>query len=167
MMEQIPESVSKNKKNLNGARASSYSSGTCVEDEEIPAAYDSVLQPTILGYHLINTPYSLASMRQAYLNLFGNNSGVDITNVYYRFKPSSPQQLAILKDLDIDLYDHPLDYDVVQEGDYYNDGVTPAEDIPWLYAVTELSFVPPAGIQYQELARNTCTQPGRRGKLSF
>jgi hypothetical protein len=61
--------------------------------------------------------------------------------------------LAILEDLDIDLFDYPLDYELVQEGDYYDDGVTPAEQIPWLYAVVPANFIPPAGITYELLQR--------------
>ena len=127
------------------------SGGSCVEDTSNPTAYDSVLVPTVLGYHLVNHPYSLAHMQQAYTNLYGSASGVNVTNKYVRFKPSSPDQLSVLEDLDIDLFDHPLDYDVVQEGDYYDDGITPAEEIPWLYAVVTSGFTPPAGITYEEL----------------
>lgn len=127
------------------------SGGSCVEDTGNPAAYDSVLVPTVLGYHLVNHPYSLTHMQQAYTNLYGSASGVSVTNKYVRFKPSSPDQLSVLEDLDIDLFDHPLDYDVVQEGDYYDDGVTPAEEIPWLYAVVTSGFTPPSGITYEEL----------------
>lgn len=127
------------------------SSAGCVEDTADPLRYDSVLRPTILGYHLINHPYSLANMQQAYINLYGSASGVSLTNKYVRFKPSNPQQLSVLDSLDIEFSDHPLDYDVVQTGDYYDDGVTPAEEIPWLYAVVDINFTPPAGITYEEL----------------
>ncbi len=92
-------------------------------------------------------------MQQAYTNLYGSSMGINETNIYVRFKPASPQQLSILEDLDIDLYDYPLDYDVAQQGDYYDDGVTPAEEIPWLYAVVDINFTPPSGIQYEELER--------------
>ncbi len=114
---------------------------------------DDQLQPTILGYQLTNQPYSLQNMREAYINLYGSNNGISETNLYVRFKPASPQQLSVLEDLDIDLYDYPLNYDVVQEGDYYDDGVTPAEEISWLYAIVDINVTPPAGIQYQELER--------------
>ena len=133
------------------AAVETMSSGTCVEDFDGGSGYDTVLKPTVLGYMLINQPYSLANMQQAYINLYGTANGVALTHKYVRFKPSSPQQLSVLEDLDIDLFDHPLDYDVVQHGDYYNDGVTPAEEIPWLYAVVDLGFLPPAGISYEVL----------------
>jgi len=131
--------------------AALISGGTCIEDLYDPSDYDSILKPTILGYHLINHPYSLANMQTAYLNLYGSASGVTVTNKYVRFKPSNPQQLSTLEDLDIDLFDYPLDYDVMQQGDYYNDGVTPTEEIPWLYAIVDVGFTPPAGITYEVL----------------
>lgn len=61
--------------------------------------------------------------------------------------------MGILYSLDLDLFDYPLDYEVLQEGDYYNDGVTPPETIPWLYTVVTPNFVFPAGIQYELLQR--------------
>lgn len=122
-----------------------------LEDEPNDAAYDSILTPTVLGYHLINHPYSLTHMQQAYTNLYGSATGVTVTNKYVRFKPSNPQQLSLLDSLDIELFDYPLDYDIVQQGDYYDDGVTPAEEIPWLYTVVSSNFTPPAGITYEEL----------------
>lgn len=127
------------------------SSGTCIEDFDGGTGFDTILKPTVVGYQLINQPYSLANMQQAYINLYGTADGVALTHKYVRFRPSSPEQLSLIEDLDIDLFDHPLDYDVLQHGDYYNDGVTPAEDIPWLYAVVDLGFLPPAGITYEVL----------------
>jgi hypothetical protein len=123
----------------------------CVEDAEVATRMDTILKPTILGFHLVNTPYSLANMQQAYRNLNYVSSGVAVTHKYVRFKPTSHQQHTTLLDLDIDLSDYPLDYEIVQEGDYYNDGVTPAESIPWLYAVVPVTFTPPAGIAYEVL----------------
>jgi hypothetical protein len=64
--------------------------------------------------------------------------------------------LSILDSLDLDLFDYPLDCEVLQEGDYYNDGITPPETIPWLYTVVAPNFVFPAGIQYELLQRCMC-----------
>lgn len=93
-------------------------------------------------------------MQQAYKNLYGGSASSITENKWYmRFKPANPEQLSQLDSLDIDLFDYPLDYEVLQEGDYYNDGVTPAEEIPWLYTVVNPNFTVPAGIQYQLLQR--------------
>ncbi|RZM23851.1 MAG: hypothetical protein EOO88_24825 [Pedobacter sp.] len=124
----------------------------CWEDSEDGLAYDSVLKPTILGAKLIGEPYSVAKMQQASLNLTGSSTGITENKWYVRFKPTI-DQIAILEDLDIDLFDYPLDYELSQDGDYYNDGVTPPENIPWLYAVVDKNFVPPTGVTYELLKR--------------
>ncbi len=149
------ETQTTNAANLNSITSQKTLSGpsgsSCIDDVDDGSGYDSILKPTILGYHLVNHPYSLTVMQQAYASLFGNANGVALTHKYVRFKPSSIPQLSVLEDLDIDLSDYPLDYDVVQDGDYYNDGITPAEEIPWLYAVVDINFIPPSGITYEVL----------------
>jgi len=111
-LEQKPEAgILQSSSDISAAEASS---GTCVEDQENVSTGDSILQPTILGYQLINQPYSLQNMRQAYINLYGHDNGISETNKYVRFKPSSPEQLSTLEDIDIDLYDYPLNYDVLR-----------------------------------------------------
>jgi hypothetical protein len=129
----------------------STGSGTCYETLEPDWNGDSVLTPTILGYHLVNNPYSVSVMQQAAVNLYGNANGITANKKYVRFKPSGDAQLEQLDNLDLDLFDYPLDYEVVQEGDYYDQGL-PSEEIPWLYTVVDIAFVPPAGIQYETLA---------------
>ncbi len=107
---------------------------------------------TLLGVHLPN-PYTLPTMQQAYFNVTGNNSPVSATHLYVRFKPSSLDQLSVLEDdLDLDLSDEPLDYEVLQEGDYYQDPSIPDDQITWLYAVVDPNFSFPSGIQYEILA---------------
>jgi hypothetical protein len=133
--------------------AAAAPSAYCVEDAENGLAYDSILKPTILGTRLIGSPYSVTTMKLAASNLTGSNTSITENKWYVRFKPTTPDQLAVLEDLDIDLFDYPLDYELVQEGDYYNDGVTPAETIPWLYAVVNSGFVQPAGITFELLKR--------------
>jgi len=57
-----------------------------------------------------------------------------------------------LLELDLELFDYPLTYDVILEGDYYVDpGVGPNED-SWFYTVVDPAFQPPAGIIYEWLA---------------
>lgn len=125
----------------------------CWDDAEDGSLADSFQKPTILGARLTGFPYSVANMQQASINLTGVSTSIIENKWYVRFKPSNTNQLAILEDLDIDLFDYPLDYELIQEGDYYDDGVTPAEEIPWLYAVVDANFTPPAGITYELLQR--------------
>lgn len=127
--------------------------GYCVTDQEAVSSPDSVLKPTILGAQLTGFPYSVATMQQAYLSLYGSSTQAVENALYMRFKPTTFDQLATLEDQDIDLFDYPLDYEVVQEGDYYDDGVTNSESIPWLYAVVPVNFVTPSGITSELLQR--------------
>ncbi len=127
--------------------------GFCVSDQEAVSSADSILKPTILGARLIGLPYAVSIMRQAYVSVYGSSTQAVENALYMRFKPTTFDQLSTLEDQDIDLFDYPLDYEVVQEGDYYNDGVTPAETIPWLYAVVPNSFVTPVGITSELLQR--------------
>ncbi|MHA4845772.1 hypothetical protein ACX0G7_16480 [Flavitalea antarctica] len=46
-----------------------------------------------------------------------------------------------------------MDYELIQEGDYFDDGSTSPEDIPWLYAVVDINFIPPTGIAFELLQR--------------
>jgi hypothetical protein len=141
-----PNSVNRQTNNLS---ITSSSSG-CAETLEPSTGADSVSTQTILGSRLLNNPYSVTNMQQASVNLYGNSVGISSNKTYIRFKPANTAQLEQLDNLDLDLYDYPLDYEVIQEGDFYDQGL-PTEEIPWFYTVVDPSFTPPAGIQYEIL----------------
>jgi len=117
---------------------------------------DSTEVATVLGNQRTN-PYTLANMRKAYNNLGFTSVSVNVTNLYVRFLPSSVDQLSILDStLDeqgIELFDAPMDYDVIQEGDYYQDPSIPDSSITWQYAVVPSSYQAPQGMTYQILAQ--------------
>ncbi len=116
---------------------------------------DATETQTILGVRLPN-PYTIVNMKQAYTNITGQTSTPSVTNLFVRFKPSNLDQLKVLDSTmearNLDLFDTPLDFQVVQEGDYYQDPSIPLEQITWLYAVVTPSFVFPPGIPYETLA---------------
>lgn len=112
---------------------------------------DTLEVPTILGNQLLGNPYSLAVMQQASINLYGNANGITVNKLYVRFKPSNSEQLFTLESLDLDLYDYPLDFELLHEGDYYPQSGVGPEEIPWFYGVVDVNFQPPAGIQYEIL----------------
>jgi hypothetical protein len=108
--------------------------------------------PVILGNQLPN-PYTVANMQQAYNILYGQGYTITANNLYVRFKPANEDQLGILVDNeDLELQDHPMDYAVTQDGDYYQDPNLGTEDISWLYTVVPTGYTPPSGIQYQILS---------------
>ncbi|MCC6288408.1 MAG: hypothetical protein IT249_11030, partial [Chitinophagaceae bacterium] len=116
---------------------------------------DSIERPTILGVHLPN-PYIITNMKQAYKNITGQTSTPAVTHLYVRFKPSTAEQLSKLDsvmDLQaLDLFDTPLDYQILQEGNYYQDPSIPMEQVTWQYAVVLPTFQFPTGITYEILA---------------
>ena len=117
---------------------------------------DSTEIPTILGQQRTN-PYTLANMRQAYNNMGYSSYTVNATNLYVRFLPNSAAQLSILDSTldaqNLEMFDAPMDYDILQEGDYYQDPSIPDSLPTWQYAVVPTNFVAPNGITYQVLSQ--------------
>src|SRR3954467_13998664 len=94
-------------------------------------------------------------MTQAYNNVNGTSlTSVPTTHYYVKFKPQSTNDLSVLDSLDLELYDYPLDREVIQDGDYWPSAYTNlgTNEFPWLYTVVESNFQFPAGITYQILA---------------
>ena len=94
-------------------------------------------------------------MQQAYANLGITNVSVTVTNKYVRFKPTIAQLSYLDSFMDakgLELFDAPLDYQILLEGDYYQDPSIPAEQPTWQYAVVPANFSFPSGIQYEVLA---------------
>lgn len=117
---------------------------------------DSTEVATIIGAQHVN-PYLIPNMQQAYANLGITNVNVAVTNLYVRFLPNSPEQFSILDStLDeqgLELYDAPMDYDILQEGDYYQDPSISMEDVTYQYSVVPPSFQFPPSIAYTILAQ--------------
>jgi hypothetical protein len=103
--------------------------------------------PIVLGQQLAN-PYTVANMQQAVNVLYGGNYPISATHLYVRFKPSSVEQLMTLEETeDLELQNYPMDYEVVQDGDYYQDPNLGTEEFGWLYTVVQVGYNFPAGIQ--------------------
>jgi hypothetical protein len=126
--------------------------GTFCRTELEPDWYlDSVLTQTILGYQLIGNPYSVANMQQASINLYGNSNGIVANKKYVRFRPMSDEQTQTLQESELNLFDYPLDREVIEEGDYYLQPGMTEQDYPWLYTMVDMDYQPPAGITYEIL----------------
>ena len=107
----------------------------------------------VLGRQL-EDPYSVANMTRALKSLYPTKAdAVDIrtTHLYVRFLPEDTDQYDRLEELGLELIDHPVDYEIVKDGDYYHDPAVPEEDITWQYAVVEPGFRFPEGIRYEIL----------------
>ena len=107
----------------------------------------------VLGDKL-EDPYSLENVQAALKAVYPTKAGrVDIkaTDIYVRFLPEDDSDFSVLESLGVELMDHPLDYEIVRDGDYYHDPSLPADRITWQYAVLDTQFDFPEGIEYEIL----------------
>lgn len=107
----------------------------------------------VLGKQL-EDPYSVRNITKALESLYPTKAGtVDVseTDLYVRVLPKSQEEYDYLLSLGMEMLDHPLDYEIVREGDYYHDPSIPEGDITWQYAVVRPDFEFPAGVRYEVL----------------
>ena len=99
----------------------------------------------VLGARLEN-PYKTENITKAMQALYPTKADrvpVRTTDLYVRFLPKTEEQYAVLKDMDIRLTDHPLDYEILEEGDWYHDPEVPDDMMTWQYAVVPHDFIFP------------------------
>ncbi len=104
----------------------------------------------------LEDPYTVENMQEAFSKVYPTKAGrVDIrpTDLYVRFLPKDDNELKQLEDAGLYLLDHPMDYQIVREGDYYRDPLLNEESITWQYAVVPQDFVFPEGIRCEVLDR--------------
>lgn len=118
-------------------------------------------EKVILGKKLKN-PYSVENMRIALNNLkksgkysSKNNSSEKITTTHYyvKFKPQNTDELKLLEaDSTLILYDYPLDYEILQMGDYYHDPEVPITQPTYQYASIKVSQELTTTVDYEILS---------------
>lgn len=109
----------------------------------------------VLGKQLAD-PYSLDAMSEAFNSLYETKAGrveLEATDYYVRFLPKNKEEYYALEDSGIELLDHPMDYEIVREGDYYHDPEIEAGQITWQYAVIRKGMVYPQYIQHEVLEK--------------
>lgn len=122
---------------------------------------------TRLGKKLQN-PYSLSNMQTALdsmkrsLQSFKPKSRlartikemeIETTDLYVRFLPrDSTQRDAMMDDTTMVYYDHPLDYEIEQEGDLYVDSTWTEHTQQWLYTVVKPDYPFPDSVRHELLA---------------
>ena len=102
----------------------------------------------------LDDPYTLENMRNALTKAYPTKADrVDIqtTDLYVRFLPKNDAELKTLERTGIYLLDHPMDYRIVREGDYYQDPEVDPESITWQYSLVPRDFAFPKGIKYEIL----------------
>lgn len=109
----------------------------------------------VLGNRLDN-PYTTANMKSALAAVYPSKAGsvsLATTDYYVRFLPESDDELQAIIDSGIDVVDHPLDYEIKVEGDYYRDKDVCQEedDMTWQYAVVPSDYEFPVEVVYEVL----------------
>ncbi len=150
-----PKALNINPKNffktgpLPGVQDNHYAAAANFASRTVSDTLDNGDDPVLLGTHL-NNPYTISNMQAAFLQLYGTNITLTANALYVRFHPASTEQLATLtEDSTLELQDYPMDYQVIQDGDFYQDPTIGTEDIPWLYSVVSPAYTAPAGITYE------------------
>ena len=127
-------------------------------NEDLPGAdrqpegevYHDMIQ---LGKKL-DDPYTVQNMRTALTKAYPTKADrVDIqtTDLYVRFLPKDDGQLKRLEQTGIYLLDHPMDYQILREGDYYQDPDVGEGNITWQYSLVPRDYVFPEGIEWEPL----------------
>lgn len=99
----------------------------------------------VLGERLDN-PYKTENMVRALQSLYPSKADrieLKSTDLYVRFLPSGKEQYDALTGMGLHLQDHPMDYDIVVEGDWYHDPSLPEGGVTWQYTVVPADFVFP------------------------
>ncbi|MCC7025849.1 MAG: hypothetical protein IT265_02760 [Saprospiraceae bacterium] len=106
---------------------------------------DTIPSITTLGNVRVN-PYTVQVMTQAWNNLYPNmqRASLNPTHLYVKFSPQNPQDLNLLDQTGLMLFDFPLDREVIEMGDYYiQPGKENPASIPDLWAVVSTDFASP------------------------
>ncbi len=105
---------------------------------------------TVMGAQRAN-PYTVANMTAAYNNLYEPNiQTMPATHLYIRFLPSTINELSLLSETGIFWFDYPMDYELIQRGNYYHDPSVTG-DFTWLYASVPVGTSLPS-VQHEVLA---------------
>lgn len=104
----------------------------------------------VLGARLEN-PYKTVNITRALQELYPVKSDrveVETTDLYVRFLPKDKDEYEILEASGIIMTDHPLDYEIVEDGDWYHDPEVPEGKVTWQYAVVPYDYEFPE-IEYE------------------
>lgn len=114
-----------------------------------PVPHDMI----VLGEKL-DDPYSVSNVESALQSLYPSKAGrVDIkpTDIYVRFLPRNEAEYDRLVGAGMHLIDHPIDYEIIREGDYYHDPEVDEGAITWQYAVLKAGSPLPEGVRCEVL----------------
>ena len=125
-----------------------------VDPQLYPESPDKVYHEMIQLGQQLEDPYNVTNVTKAVEALYPTKADrVDITptNLYVRFLPDGEDQFDALEQLGVMMTDHPLDYEILREGDWYHDPELEDDRITWQYAVVDKDFVFPEGVRHEIL----------------
>ncbi len=132
--------------------------GACSRDEtdwvEEESTFEEVAHEMIVLGKKLKDPYSVENINRALHQIYptrGERHDVTPTDLYVRFLPKNEEEYNRLVSSGMDLMDHPLDYQILQDGDYYVDPQVEPGQITWQYAVVKKDFRFPDGIHHEIL----------------
>ena len=120
------------------------------------SSFESLNHEQIILGDKLDDPYSVENMTKALLSLYPTKTDRAVmaeTDIYARFLPATEEQYARLVESGLELADHPLDYQIVRDGDWYHDPGIDDDLITWQYAVVPRDYVFPTDIQSEILDR--------------
>lgn len=115
---------------------------TSHKDVDFEFGKDLTHEMIVLGERLDN-PYTVENMSKALAHVCPSKAGrdpIDATNIYARFLPEDEAEYNSLLAMGVTLMDHPLDYAIAVEGDWYHDPAISDDDYTWQYAVLPMDF---------------------------
>lgn len=122
-------------------------------DPEDRSSGDAVSHEMIVLGDQLDNPYSVENMTKAMQSLYPTKagSGLSATDMYVRFLPETDEQMTALAETGLVLMDHPLDYQILRDGDWYHDPLIDDDRITWQYAVVPSTFKLPSGVRCEIL----------------
>ncbi len=76
---------------------------------------------------------------------------IETTHLYVRFLPNDSLELEQLENDSLILFDYPLDYEIEEGGEYYQDPSIPEGQITWQYTTVKVDYEFPSNIKYEIL----------------
>jgi hypothetical protein len=137
---------------------------SCRKNYDSQPVPNKLTDVTVLGSEKAN-PFSFATIKKALLKLSTEKveGGIksmsttkalrtfdDIrpTHNYVRFAPENLEQLNQLVTAGFELFDVPLTYEVVEEGDYYQDPSIPVTEITFQYTLVPYGYPLPSNVPH-------------------
>lgn len=114
---------------------------------------DGVCHDEIVLGRRLEDPYKTENVVKALKALYPTKAdrvNVGTTDYYVRFLPADQEEFDLLKGLGVEMLDHPLDYEILKEGDWYHDPSVDGDGITWQYATVPKDFEFP-DVEYQIL----------------